>query len=182
MVLANGRVDDVNINFSPTYFHVLSPEEVISHPELIQDIIVLVGAMYEDADCHWTPIGKIAGVELLAYGVQSLLYGKEMHNQPFPPPLSGFVRFDFLRRSAATHVSQQNVQGQEYLCTLHYRLNIHHEHLHLPVHIHTLGPESPRIQTLRPEFQPCLGTICHHLPRYVPQYVQCPPRLHQRMD
>ena len=40
--------------------------------------------MYEDADCHWTPIGKIAGVELLAYGVQSLLYDKEVHNLPFP--------------------------------------------------------------------------------------------------
>ena len=82
--LTKGRVEDVNINFSPTYFHVLSPEEVRSHPELIQDRIVLVGAMYEDADCHWTPIGKIAGVELLAYGVQSLLYGKEVHNLPFP--------------------------------------------------------------------------------------------------
>lgn len=82
--LVNGRLEDVNINFSPTLFHVLSPEEVRSHPELIQDRIVMVGAMYEDADCHWTPIGKIAGVELLAYGVQSLLYGKEVHNLPFP--------------------------------------------------------------------------------------------------
>ena len=82
--LVNGRLEDVNINFSPTFFHVLSPEEVLSHPELIQDRIVLVGAMYEDADCHWTPIGKIAGVELLAYGVQSLLYGKEVRSLPFP--------------------------------------------------------------------------------------------------
>ena len=35
--LTKGRVEDVNINFSPTYFHVLSPEEVRCHPELIQD-------------------------------------------------------------------------------------------------------------------------------------------------
>lgn len=76
------RTDDVKINFSPTVFRVLSPEEVKRHPELIEDQIVLVGAMYEEADRHWTPVGKIAGVELLAYGVQSILYSNEIKDTP----------------------------------------------------------------------------------------------------
>lgn len=77
------RTSDVKINFSPMVFRVLLPEEVASHPELIEDQIVLVGAMYEEADRHWTPVGKIAGVELLAYGVQSILYSNEIKETPF---------------------------------------------------------------------------------------------------
>lgn len=77
-----GRTEQVKINFNPTLFRVLKPEEVISHPEMIENQIVLVGAMYEDADTHWTPIGKIAGVELLAYAVQSVLFSNEVHELP----------------------------------------------------------------------------------------------------
>ena len=50
------------------------------HPELIEGQIVLLGAVYEEADRHWTPLGKIAGVELLAYGVQSIVYSNEVKN------------------------------------------------------------------------------------------------------
>lgn len=82
--LRRGRTEDVNINFSPTVFRVLKPEEVLDHPEMIQDQIVLVGAMYEDTDTHWTPIGKIAGVELLAYGIQSVICDNEVKTLPFP--------------------------------------------------------------------------------------------------
>ena len=77
-----GRTEEVNINFNPTVFRVLKPEEVASHPEIIENQIVLVGAMYEDVDTHWTPIGKIAGVELLAYAVQSVLFSNEVRELP----------------------------------------------------------------------------------------------------
>lgn len=79
------RSGDININFSPTHFRVLQPEEVSAHPEWIEDQIVLYGAMYEATDTHWTPQGKIAGVELLAYAVQSLVYAKEIHMVTFFP-------------------------------------------------------------------------------------------------
>lgn len=82
--LVGGRTEDVKINFSPTVFRTLAPEQVDSHPELIEGQIVLVGAMYEDADRHWTPVGKIAGVELLAYGVHSIIYSNEIKDMPFP--------------------------------------------------------------------------------------------------
>lgn len=77
--LVKGRTDDININFSPTAFRVLQPEEVKSHPELIEGQIVLFGSVYEEVDMHWTPVGKIAGVELLAYSIQSLVEQKEIH-------------------------------------------------------------------------------------------------------
>ncbi len=78
--IVKGRTDDVKINFSPTVFRVLAPEEVDRHPELIEGQIVLLGAVYEEADRHWTPLGKIAGVELLAYSVQSIVYSNEVKN------------------------------------------------------------------------------------------------------
>lgn len=77
------RTEDVKINFSPIVFRVLSPEEVHRHPELIEDQIVLIGAMYEETDRHWTPVGKIAGVELLAYGIHSIIYSNEVKDMPF---------------------------------------------------------------------------------------------------
>ena len=43
------------------------------HPELIEDRVVLLGAMKEETDMHYTPLGKIAGTELLAYGVATML-------------------------------------------------------------------------------------------------------------
>ena len=82
--VTKGRRGDISINFSPMSFHKLLPEEVNTHPELISNRIVLIGALYEDADTHWTPVGKIAGVELLAYGIQSLLYDKEVKTLPLP--------------------------------------------------------------------------------------------------
>ena len=77
------RTDEVNINFSPTCFRVLRPEEVKQHPELIEGQIVLYGAMYESSDMHWTPHGRMAGVNIWAYALQSIIDRNEVHNVPF---------------------------------------------------------------------------------------------------
>lgn len=76
------RTDDVNINFSPTYFRVLQPGEVKEHQELIEGQIVLYGAMHDSGDMHWTPLGRMAGVELWAYGMQSIIDRKEVQTIP----------------------------------------------------------------------------------------------------
>ena len=73
---------DITINFRPTKFVVLQPEDVVAHPELITDRIVLFGAMNEEGDMHYTPLGKIAGVELLAYAVQTVLKQQEVKSPP----------------------------------------------------------------------------------------------------
>lgn len=77
-----GKRDDVSINFSPTMFVKLQPEDVKMHPELIKDRIVLFGCLYEDSDFHWTPAGKIAGIELLAYSIQTLVLSKQVREIP----------------------------------------------------------------------------------------------------
>ena len=64
---------EVEINFAPTQFPVIPADSVFLHPELIADHIVLFGAMNEEVDMHYTPLGKIAGIELLAYGIQTMM-------------------------------------------------------------------------------------------------------------
>lgn len=69
---------DVCINFSPTYFTVLDPAEVSQNRDLIEDRIVLFGSMTDETDMHYTPLGKMPGVKLLAYATQTLLEHKEI--------------------------------------------------------------------------------------------------------
>lgn len=126
--IIKNRIDDININFSPTYFRVLSPNDVYNHPEYIHDRIVLIGAMYEDADTHWTPIGKIAGVELLAYGVQSLIYNNEIKTLPLPLlcSISLFIIFIvellqhfYLRyMSESKYIFNQHIMGSTYVMSI----------------------------------------------------------------
>lgn len=68
----------INVNFTPTEFRKIKPEEVLSHPENIEGQIVLFGALYEDVDMHWTPVGRIAGVELVAYTVETIINNIEI--------------------------------------------------------------------------------------------------------
>lgn len=72
----------LNINFTPTEFAVISYDSISAHPELIEDRVVLFGAMYEEGDMQYTPLGKIAGVELLAYGVQTMLNQNQVRYLP----------------------------------------------------------------------------------------------------
>lgn len=80
--LSRQRTGDVEINFSPTVFRKIQPEDVKNHRELLDGQIVLLGSLYEDVDFHWTPIGKIAGVELLAYSIQTILLDKQPREMP----------------------------------------------------------------------------------------------------
>lgn len=65
--------NDLQIYFSPIHFPRLRYDSVVAHPELITDRIVLFGATGDEIDMHYTPIGKMSGVELLAYSINTLL-------------------------------------------------------------------------------------------------------------
>lgn len=69
---------DVNINFTPTVFTVIDPAEIMQCRDLIEGRIVLFGSMTDETDMHYTPLGKIAGVELLAYATQTLLENRQI--------------------------------------------------------------------------------------------------------
>ena len=73
----------MSINFSPTEFPMVSADSVSSHPELIRDRLVLFGAISDENDSHYTPLGKMSGVELLAYSVQTLLERNDVCEIPW---------------------------------------------------------------------------------------------------
>ena len=70
--------DEVNINFAPTNFIVLDPAEIQQSRDLIEGRIVLFGSMTDELDMHYTPLGKMPGVKLLAYATQTLLEHKQI--------------------------------------------------------------------------------------------------------
>ena len=69
---------DLSINFSPKYYQIVSCDSLLENRDLIEDHLVLIGAMKEEGDMHYTPQGKIAGVELLAYAAETMLRQSEI--------------------------------------------------------------------------------------------------------
>ncbi|MBQ8706180.1 MAG: CHASE2 domain-containing protein [Paludibacteraceae bacterium] len=69
---------DLSINFSPKYYQIVSYDSLLENRDLIEDHLVLIGAMKEEGDMHYTPQGKIAGVELLAYAAETMLRQSEI--------------------------------------------------------------------------------------------------------
>jgi CHASE2 domain-containing sensor protein len=72
------RQKNLNINYTPRKYHVVSPDSIALHSEYIKDKLVLFGAMKDEYDMHYTPLGKMAGVELLAYAVETFLRQNEI--------------------------------------------------------------------------------------------------------
>jgi len=94
---------DLDINFSPRTFRVIPADSVFENAEYLKDGIVLLGAMYEEGDMHYTPLGKIAGTELLAYALQTLLEQSEVrHPNTLVTFLASFliVLFTYMWRNA----------------------------------------------------------------------------------
>lgn len=76
--------DDLFIDWTPTHFTVIPYDSLWENKDLITRRIVLIGAADDDADKHWTPLGKLSGVEMHAYSIQTLQEHKNIHNMsPF---------------------------------------------------------------------------------------------------
>lgn len=73
---------DININFTPTEFTIIQPDSILARPERIRGKTVLFGAMKDEGDMHYTPLGKMAGIELIAYAVQTLQDHSEIWKMP----------------------------------------------------------------------------------------------------
>lgn len=78
--LTRRREKELNINFTPTVFRIIHPDSINHNRELIEGHVVLIGAVNELADTHYTPLGQIAGVELQAYAIQTLLEHSEVRH------------------------------------------------------------------------------------------------------
>ena len=68
----------IKINYIPKRFRVVEADSISVHPEWIKDKLVLFGAMKDEYDMHYTPLGKMAGVELLGYSIETLLQKTEV--------------------------------------------------------------------------------------------------------
>ena len=68
----------ININYIPKRFRVVEADSISVHPEWIKDKLVLFGAIKDEYDMHYTPLGKMAGVELLGYSIETLLQKTEV--------------------------------------------------------------------------------------------------------
>ena len=64
---------DININWSSVDFRVIPYDSIADYGEYLADRIVLFGAINDEKDMHYTPQGKISGVKLLAYGIESMV-------------------------------------------------------------------------------------------------------------
>ena len=64
---------EININWSSIDFRVIPYDSIADYGEYLADKVVLFGAVRDEVDTHYTPQGKIPGVKLLAYGVESMV-------------------------------------------------------------------------------------------------------------
>ncbi len=74
---------DFIINYKGTVFPVVKWNEIGQHKDLIENRIVLLGAMNEESDKHQTPLGQMAGMEILAYALLSIIEGDHVFEAPF---------------------------------------------------------------------------------------------------
>ena len=73
---------DMLINFKNERFPVVSYDNILKKRELIEDHIVLLGAMSEEQDMHNSPLGKMSGLEIHAYSLLTLLEQKNIKKVP----------------------------------------------------------------------------------------------------
>lgn len=79
----NCRQDHL-INYKPIGFPIVSWKEIDQHPELIKNRIVLLGTTKEQGDMHYTPTGKMSGLEVIAYALLSMIEGFDVQEAGLP--------------------------------------------------------------------------------------------------
>ena len=70
------RKRDINIRYTETHFPVVDCNSISEHSDLIKGHIVLLGAKSDPRDMHYTPLGLIPGIDVLAYTVQTIVERK----------------------------------------------------------------------------------------------------------
>lgn len=71
------------IDYTPTKFSVVHCDSILQNKDLLKNRIVIIGAMHDDADMHFSPYGRTAGTLIQAYIVQTLLEQHPNKEVPF---------------------------------------------------------------------------------------------------
>lgn len=74
---------NITINYRDTDFPVVKWNELDEKRHLISNRIVLLGATDDEADMHLTPLGKLSGMEIVAYSLLSVIEGENKKTAPF---------------------------------------------------------------------------------------------------
>ena len=104
--------DNSYINYGNHVFRIVPPDELDDYEDYINNHIVIVGALTEEADAHRSPVGKMSGVEIQAYTLETILQRKDIHNAP--SWLSWFVAialcllFELFFQSIVNYVNKHN--------------------------------------------------------------------------
>lgn len=72
----------MKVNWSPVDFRVIPYDSVSYYGEYLADRIVLFGAIGDDTDMHLTPQGRMPGIKLLGYGVETMVGQKDLKDVP----------------------------------------------------------------------------------------------------
>lgn len=72
---------DQPINYRAVKFRTVSPDDIEEQADFLENKIVLVGTVHEESDMHASPLGKMPGVMIQAYSVDTLL-GKHLRAVP----------------------------------------------------------------------------------------------------
>ena len=71
--LVEKAVNKRQIMYSNVKFHVIGSNEIAQNADKLRGKLVLLGAAKEETDMHFTPIGKMPGIEVIAYSITSYL-------------------------------------------------------------------------------------------------------------
>lgn len=69
-------VRSVPIDYTPTAFRIIPYDELSQNSEHIRNHAVLLGGAKETADMSYTPLGNKYGIEILAYGLKTIMEKK----------------------------------------------------------------------------------------------------------
>ena len=73
--------EDWLINYRNVSFRVISPDDIEDAADFLEGKIVLLGGFREERDAHVSPLGKMPGVEIQAYSIDTLM-GKSVRYLP----------------------------------------------------------------------------------------------------
>ena len=68
------------IVYDDTDFLAITSDKILENANLLKDKIVILGTLEEEADMHITPVGKLAGMKILAYSTMTFLNHKEVRH------------------------------------------------------------------------------------------------------
>ena len=71
--LVEESVNERLIMYDNVKFHVIESEDILQNADKLKGKLVLLGTATEEADMHFTPVGKMPGVEVIAYSILSYI-------------------------------------------------------------------------------------------------------------